>query len=368
MRSILVLTFFFVSAICYGQSKKFELKGRIGQLGAPAKVYLRYSMGNEPRIDSVTMKKGKFYFSGKLDEPVMGSLFLSRNGRPIQWPYDELMLYLDTVPVLINSMDSMKHAKTTGSRLNEELQLYDAMMKPVRLKVQKNEQLLQNNGGEGSRQKDSFMTMLRKEAAAINSEFIGRHPGSLVSVNALRWMSNEAGSMREFDSLFAMFSQLAPALKNSRKAQDLYLSMEKKMKLLPGMIAPEIIQPDSMGREVRLSSLRGKFVLIDFWASWCKPCRADNKELVKIFEQYRNSNFMIMGVSVDTRKDAWLKAVKDDHLLWLQVSDLLKENAAADLYQISGVPTSYLLDPDGVILAKDLRGMELKEMLEKILR
>ena len=333
-----------VTTTCYAQSKLFVLKGKIGELNAPAKVYLRYAVQQEPRIDSVTLDNGRFHFSGKIDEPVPASLFLSLDGNPIKWPYDELMICLDTVPFFVASADSMHKAKTSGSRINDELQVYDSMMAFFR---------------KGAATNDDFIE--------TNRQFILRYPGSLISVNAIMYMSNVAETVQGFDSLFHLFSGLDADLRNSRKGQELFQSLERKRKLLPGMIAPDFIQPDSTGRELSLLSLRGDYVLIDFWASWCKPCRADNKELVIIFDRYRNKRFKVLGVSVDTKRSLWLKAVKDDQLPWLQVSDLLRDNAAAGLYQITGVPTNYLLDPNGVIIAKNLRGKALEVKLAEVL-
>lgn len=344
MRLIILLLFAILTTTCYAQSKSFELKGKIGQLNAPAKVYLGYAVQQGPRIDSVTLDKGRFHFSGTIGEPVPASLFLSLDGNPIRWPYDELMIYLDTVPVFVASADSMHKARVSGSRVNEELQVYDSMMASLK---------------ENTAAKNDFIE--------TNRQFILKYPGSLVSVNAIRYMSNVAGTVLAFDSLLHLFSGLDMELRNSRKGQELFQSLEKKRKLLPGMTAPDFIQPDSTGKELSLSSLRGYYVLIDFWASWCKPCRADNKELVKIFDRYRNRDLKVLGISVDTKRALWLKAVKDDQLPWLQVSDLLRDNAAAGLYQITGVPTSYLLDPNGVIIAKNLRGKALEEKLEQVL-
>jgi peroxiredoxin len=320
------------------------VKGKIGQLNAPAKVYLRYAVQQEARIDSINLISGRFQFSGKIDTPVPASLFLSLDGNPIKWPYDELMIYLDTVPFFVASVNSMHKAKTSGSRINDELQVYDSMMAFVR---------------EGTDIDNNFIE--------TNRQFVLQYPGSLISVNAIKYMSNVAETVQAFDSLLHLFSGLDADLQNSPKGQELFQSLDKKRKLLPGMTAPDFIQPDSTGRQLSLSSLRGHYVLIDFWASWCKPCRADNKELVKIFDRYRNKNFKVLGVSVDTKRGLWLKAIKDDQLPWLQVSDLLRNNEAAELYQITGVPTSYLLDPDGVIIARNLRGKALETKLEQVL-
>lgn len=341
------------------------MKGKIGNLPAPAKIYLRYAVDKTPRIDSVTLKNGNWQLSGTIHEPVMASLLLSRNGKPITWPYDELMFYIEPGTLHISSKDSMQNAIIGGSLLNAELRQYDSLLAPVREKMMQQQEGLRESA---DRKKDPVMAQLTHEGATLSRQFVLDHPVSLISVSAIRQMSNEAETPGTFDTLMTLYESLREPLKSGKQAQELLLSMNKKRVLLTGMVAPDFIQPDSNGVGVSLSSLRGRYVLLDFWASWCKPCRADNKELVKLYAMYKDTNFTIFGLSVDTKRDAWLKAVKDDQLPWQQVCDLQRNNEAANLYLITGVPTSYLLDPSGVIIAKNVHGKELQELLQQLLK
>lgn len=135
----------------------------------------------------------------------------------------------------------------------------------------------------------------------------------------------------------------------------------------PGAEAPDIVLPNPDGKEIALSTLRGKYVLIDFWASWCKPCRMENPNVVRMYKKYSKDKFEIYGVSLDQKRENWLKAIQDDKLTWLQVSDLKYWNsAAAKLYNITSIPHTVLVGPDGKIVATNLRGPSLENKLEEL--
>lgn len=135
-----------------------------------------------------------------------------------------------------------------------------------------------------------------------------------------------------------------------------------------GDIAPEISLPDPGGKVVSLSSLRGQYVLIDFWASWCRPCRMENPNVVRMYEKYKGKGFEIFGVSLDQSKGQWVQAIEVDQLSWIHVSDLAYWNSVVvPKYQIAGIPATVLLDKEGRIIAKDLRGEELDKKLGEVL-
>jgi peroxiredoxin len=150
--------------------------------------------------------------------------------------------------------------------------------------------------------------------------------------------------------------------------------MDRMLESMPqpneiGDIAPELKLTDTSGKIVALSSLRGKYVLLDFWASWCGPCRAENPNVLEAYKKYKNKNFTILAVSLDNVRAKWLEAVHHDALLWQQVSDLKGwQSSAASKYGVHAIPSNFLLDPKGVIIAKNLRGPQLESKLEEVLK
>jgi len=149
-------------------------------------------------------------------------------------------------------------------------------------------------------------------------------------------------------------------------------SLNAEMKSAQGLVgqqAPDFVLPDVSGKEVKLSSFRGKYVLVDFWASWCAPCREENPNVVKAYNKYKDKNFTILGVSLDDQKNQWVDAIEMDDLTWTQVSDLKHWNSmVVPLYHFEGIPYNVLIDPNGIVIAESLRGPMLDAKLEKILK
>ncbi|MCX7607068.1 MAG: AhpC/TSA family protein [Bacteroidia bacterium] len=160
------------------------------------------------------------------------------------------------------------------------------------------------------------------------------------------------------------FIQVAPSDPRNPQIQQF---IQAEGALRKGQPAPEIALPDPEGKVRRLSELKGKWVLIDFWASWCRPCRMENPNVVRLYEKYHSRGFEILGVSLDQNRDAWLQAIQHDRLTWLHVSDLKGwQSAGAQLYRVSGIPFTVLVDPEGRIAAKGLRGIALEQRLKEI--
>ena len=216
---------------------------------------------------------------------------------------------------------------------------------------------------------NEFMKQLNETGSYI-IDFTTNAKSPAVSIYSLSLV----GSILGPDQLMPALEKLKvkyPQSKRVKKIEELILSAQKMNapQDVIGTEAPEINLPDINGKFVSLKSFRGKYVLIDFWASWCKPCRMENPNVVKAYGRFSNKNFTILGVSLDKEKNAWVKAITDDGLMWNHVSDLkFWSSAVVEPYKIEGIPFNVLVDPKGIIVAKDLRGEELQSALEKFLK
>ena len=193
--------------------------------------------------------------------------------------------------------------------------------------------------------------------------FVDKHVTSIATLAAIEKMDPKADA-EYFVKLDKELTELYP---NSDYLTNLHLKAVQMAKLVIGAQAPQIVMADPNGEVISLSSFRGKTVLVDFWASWCRPCRAENPQVVKLYEKYKDQGFEIYGVSLDREKHLWIQAIKQDGLEWIHVSDLQFWNSsAAKLYNVNSIPQTYLLDEDGKIIAKDFRAAELEKKLKEI--
>ena len=374
MKKIMIAGLLLVQVTAFGQnSGQFIITGRYGNYHAPAKAYLEYTMNGKSVVDSVTLTGGRFKFTGKASLPaVPAELIFDTTGLDRTKSMEQRTVYLEPGTITFRMKGAtMLDAQITGTPANNDYTDFNNVVNAAYEDFSGEDKMIlegkipPQSAPDFEARMEKFRKRYSDATLGAYVKFIRSHPASKLSLQLFPKVAYE----QAYEMVRPLFEGLSPKLKDSKEGKNMAEKLEKLRVTAIGQPAPDFEIPDTAGTMVRLSSFRGKYVLLDFWASWCGPCRAENPHLVKTYNKYKDQNFTIVGVSLDksNSRALWLGAIKSDGLPWLQLSDLkFWDGVAAKTYGVQAIPQNFLIDPNGIIVGRTLIGKALDARLGEI--
>jgi peroxiredoxin len=370
MKRFFFLLFTPLLSFAQNGAKEFELKGKLNLSKSVDRVYLRYSSGDQYITDSAKVKNGAFNFKGKIPEPTVAGLvvkYAKQDGEE-KAQREATQIFIEPSKMEFVTKDSLKSSFLTGSKGEKD---FKELIKKV--ESYDFEPLYASYSDYQKKADKEGMSKIEKQIEELENKmnedvylgFLKSKPNSPVALYALKQYAG-------YDIDAAKVEPLFKNLPANQKAWPSAVAFNERIVIAKktgiGNYAMDFTQNDTLNRPVSLSSFRGQYVLVDFWASWCGPCRRENPNIVEAYNKFKESNFTILGVSLDKNPEAWKKAIIDDNLSWTHISDLKYwQSEVVPLYGFQSIPFNVLVDPAGKVIAENLRGSALEDKLSAVL-
>jgi len=345
------------------ENSGFEITGKISGYDSGMVFLKKRILGEWIIVDSTNSKNGEFSLSGNVTSPEMLYLFFGNDK-------DLSKVFVENSKISFTAnIDSLANSTITGSKSHDAFFQYSNEFKVFENKSSDLYKQYTNAKKEGNedlmKEIETNYDKLYEEQIDFVKNYINTHKASFVTPYII---SRELIHSLDVNELDSVLNNLDKKLDSPVYVIQLKERLTVLQKVSIGKQAPDFSLNDTLGNSISLSSFKGKYVLIDFWAAWCRPCRAENPNNVKLYKKYKDKGFEILGVSFDDTRDAWVKAIKKDGLTWTQISDLKGWKCeAGKLYGVMSIPHTVLLDKEGKIIAKDLRGEELNKKIAELL-
>ena len=368
-----IFSFFLLMSpvLCFAQQNTYTISGTVNRPEIKNLYFTQstfYNTNTKPNAQKIEVLDGKFSFKGMIDEPVPAFLSLAEDYKKIGTKPKEFILDKGIISIEITS--DLASAVVKGSKAQDDLFQYNIEQTPYSTKINEiniGAQRLSSSGISADSIAQLFRIPFRDANRALTDfqlKFVQKNSSAFISLLLIPNIARSTNNYIEADSLLASLQDNIESSATAKTIRE-YIISQKKTSV--GALAPDFRLADTSGKKIALSALKGKYVLLDFWAAWCGPCRQENPNVVQAFKTYKNDGFTVFGVSLDKEKKSWLKAIHDDNLQWQHVSDLkFWASEAAILYGITSIPRNFLLDPSGKIIGRDLRGQDLLDKLEEL--
>ena len=356
--------YFFILFLVIGSCKSENIKilGKIEGYRDSTRVILS-NLESETAVDTNYVQNNQFSFTVSKSKPVPHGIFIGKE-------FDFLFIWLEDVNVTIEgTRENLKYALTKGGKVEKQDNEFQKFTSLLTLRLdsvrQESEKAYQQNDLQSAQVLQRQMENLIQERINLGAKFIKENPDKLISAFALEgYIPGLPKSEIEF-----LYENLSPKIKESRYAKSVskYLKTSKEINI--GEIAEDFQLPDLHGNSVGLSDFKGKFVLLDFWSSSCKPCRTEHKNLLTNYMKYKNKGLEIISVTSDKNKDTWESATKKDSMIWVSLQDNASESGGVgSKYNVKLIPENFLINPNGRIIAMNVHGEKLGEKLSEIFK